>query len=222
MRLLLLSEGPRDIGDVDETSDTTPRQGAVRVLVRRVLEAEWKREIASHEIDVGVLARVHRESPESSGYERKVELAITEARTRDMTCVAIVVDRDGPANAGRIKGLEAGREQAAQKGELLAEHTALGVAVEVVEAWLLADEAALNSALSLDPPQPALPLPEGLNGRRGTLDHPKTLFRHVARRGSAALSAAYDDVPGQARLEHLETRCPSFGRFAKEVRTRCC
>jgi hypothetical protein len=221
--MLLLSEGPYDIGTRASRADHEQRQGAVRVLVRRILEEHWNRGgIAAAEIDADVLARVHKHSSDVSGYERKVHLAIVEAGLRNCTCVAVVVDRDGERNQARLSALCAGRDEAEKKGEALAQHTATGLAVETVEAWLLADEQALTRALNLNPPQQQLPAPEELDGAPGSDRHPKSVFLAIVDRSDLAPSVAYDAVAEHARIDHLERRCPlGFARFAAELRTRC-
>ena len=223
MRMLLLSEGSYDIGTRASRADHEQRQGAVRVFVRRILEEHWNRNgIAAVEIDADVLARVHEHSSDVSGHERKVHLAIVEAELRNCTCVAIVVDRDGERNQARLNALSAGRDEAEKKGEALAQHTAIGLAIETVEAWLLADEQALTRALNLNPPQQQLPAPEELDGAPGSDKHPKAVFLSIVARTEVAPSDAYDSVAELARLDHVERRCPlGFARFADQLRTRC-
>lgn len=228
MRLLLVSEGALDVGAAgrdhggaahgeDDTS-----KGAVGVLVRRVLEERLGREIQAWEIEGDVLPRVHRASESVSGYARKVQLAIEEARIRGCSSVAVVVDRDRTAGSSRLSQLREGRSLAEQQGNPLAYATALGVAVETVEAWLLADEQALNEALSLNPRAPAIPDPEGLDGGPKTESHPKNVLRKLIRSSPAAGATPYDDVAERVRLDVLQRRCRvGFAPFADEVRERC-
>ena len=119
------------------------------------------------------LPRVHRRRPTLSGYEHKVRDAIVEARISGCTAVVVVVDRDGSAVGLRLTALSAGRTQADGEGEALAKKTALGVAVETVEAWLLADETALNTALDPHPHAAMTPSPELLAGAARSEKHPK-------------------------------------------------
>ena len=228
MRLLLVSEGALDVGaagrdpggaahgEVDES------RGAVGVLVRRVLEQRFGREVQDWEIERDVLPRVHRASESVSGYPRKVHLAIEEARIRGCSSVAVVVDRDRTEGGARLSELRDGRDLAEKYENPLAYKTALGVAVETVEAWLLADEQALNEALALDPKAPAIPDPEGLGGGPKTESHPKNVLRKLIRRAGVTSAAPYDDVAERVRLDVLERRCAAgFAPFAEEVRQRC-
>ena len=220
MHLLLVSEGRRDIGGAPEGSSETPRQGAVRILVKRTLESRFERPIKDHEIETDVLPRVHERSPDVTGYERKVELAIREGEVRGCTSVAIVVDRDGSHHKKRLDQLARGRERASDLS--LADHTALGLAIETVEAWLLADVKALNEALSLDSPESMTKAPETIYGKKGTPDHPKTILQNAMGRSDLDEAAAYDGIAERADLATLEKRCPKgFKAFADELREKC-
>lgn len=228
MRLLLVSEGPLDVGTAGrgrgdpEHGEGEERRGAVGVLVRRVLADKMGREVSDWEIERDVLPRVHARSEAVSGYPRKAHLAIEEARIRGCTAVAIVVDRDRTEGGSRLAQLREGRDLAEKSGNPLAYRAALGVAVEMVEAWLLADEQALNEALGLDPKAPAIPDPEGLDGGPKTESYPKTVFRKLVERGRAVSGAPYDDVAERVRLDVLERRCKlGFAPFAEELRKRC-
>lgn len=228
MRLLLVSEGALDVGAAarggsaaEHDGGDEPR-GAVSVLARRILEKQFGRELHDWEIECDVLPRVHRASESVSGYPRKVHLAIEEAKIRGCSSVAVVVDRDRTEGGSRLGQLREGRDLAEQRDNPLAYKTALGVAVETVEAWLLADERALNEALALDPKAPAIPSPEALGGGPRTETHPKNVLRKLIQRSGAASKAPYDDIAERARLDVVERRCPiGFAPFAAELRERC-
>jgi hypothetical protein len=224
--VLIVSEGALDVGtsgrravDYDASDE---RRGAVSVLVRRLLEQKWGREVADWELERAVLPRAHHRSEEVSGYPRKVLLAITEAAARKCSSVVIVVDRDRTDGGSRLAELREGRALAEADGKPLAYRTALGVAIEMVEAWLLADEKALNEALGLAPPTPAIADPEQLDGGPRTDTYPKSVFRSLVKRGSADSGTPYDDVAARTRLDVIERRCRAgFAPFAQEVRERC-
>jgi hypothetical protein len=225
VRLLLVSEGQLDVGTSGRRQsagdDGDDRRGAVSVLVRRLLEEKLGRDVADREIEREVLPRVHARSDQVSGYPRKVLLAITEAALRGCTSVAIVVDRDRTPGGSRLAELRAGRTLAETNGVPLAYRTALGVAVEMVEAWLLADEQALNEVLRPAPPAEAISDPEQLAGGPRTDSYPKTVFRKLVERGEGP-DAPYDQVAARLRIELLERRCRvGFAPFADEVRQRC-
>jgi hypothetical protein len=233
VRIRIISEGALDHGDTFDSKyageraarraiDGEPdRKGAVTILVRRLLEEKFGRPIQEWEIESKALPRVNRRSPTLSGYEYKVRDAIVEARISGCSAVVVVVDRDGSKPGERMAALSAGRDQAKRDGEALAEKTALGVAVETVEAWLLADEVALNRALDLHPPAATTPSPELLDGAKQTEKHPKTQFHTLLRRKRREVSWPYDAVAEHVRLEVLTARCPEgFAPFAAEVKAR--
>ena len=226
MKLLLVSEGALDVGTAGRgrasREDGEERRGAVSVLVRRLLEEKFGREVSDWEIERDVLPRVHVDSGAVSGYPRKVLLAIEEASARECSSVAIVVDRDRSDGGKRLGHLREGRDMAEQQGHPLAHKTALGVAIEMVEAWLLADEQALNHALELDPKVSALTDPEGLDGGPRTEGYPKAILTKLIERRRSAGTAAYDQIAERARLDALERRCKlGFAPFAEEIRKRC-
>lgn len=215
MRVRVVSEGMLDTGD-------GIRLGAVGVLVKRLLSEKLGREVADWEIEGDRLPRTHERSQDVRGYERKVDLAIQAAAADGCSSVAIVVDRDRTAGRQRLDLLEAGRQLAVQRGDTLAERTAVGVAVETVEAWLLADERALNEALRLAPPTGSIQAPESLTGGPKTEHHPKEKLRALLERCRTEQKGSYEAVAEQVTLEQVELRCPvGFAPFAAEVRKRC-
>ncbi len=233
MKILVLSEGALDHGDTLDSKHATgraarrsidgqpDRKGAVTILVRRLLEEKLRRTIAESEIVTRALPRVNRRSTAQSGYEYKVRDAIVEARISKCSAVVIVVDRDGTSPGLRLTALAAGRALADQQGEALAGKTALGVAVETVEAWLLADETALNAALDPHPPAATTPSPELLDGAARSPKHPKTQLRSLLDRARREVSWPYDEIAEKVRLDVLAARCPAgFAPFATEVKAR--
>lgn len=147
--------------------------------------------------------------------------AIVGARIDGCTAVIVVVDRDRTRPGLRLAALKAWRTYAEQEGEALSMKTALGVAVETVEAWLIADETALNTALDLHPRAVTAPAPEQLNGAPGTDKHPKTYLRSLLARKRREVRWPYDAIAEQARLDVLAARCPEgFAPFAAEVKAR--
>ncbi|MEO7329190.1 MAG: DUF4276 family protein [Minicystis sp.] len=187
-----------------------------------MLEEKFNRPIDEWEVEGDTLPRIHDRSEDANGYERKVLRAIQAAEADGCSSVAIVVDRDRTEGRQRLAQLQAGRTKAEQQGEALAERTAIGVAIETVEAWLLADEQALNQALRLAPPVGALPAPEGLDGRAKTERHPKVVLRKLIEQQRSGVDAPYDEIAERVQLEVLEQRCSGgFATFAEEVRRRC-
>ncbi len=217
MRMLLVSEGPSDIGD-----PAGDRVGAVRQLVRRTLGRRWSREVDTGEIHTERLVRLHRrdEEVEAAGYAAKVRQMIRIAESETCTCVAIVVDRDGPRNQHRLGQLREGRDRAERDGLALALRTTIGVAIETMEAWLLADEKAINDVLCPEPPAGACD-PEELWGPKNSVQHPKARINLHVRNATKESHDPVSEVAALVRLDLLERRCArGFQPFAEELRAR--
>lgn len=203
MRVLLLSEGNTDV--TLATPDVC--EGAARVFLRRLLEEAIGRQLSEWEIDGGRLPRLHR----GHGFREKVCLAIAiHSRKDDVRSLVILIDRDGPANSDRVRLLEGGRADAEEEGYRLALNTAVGVAVEMLEAWLLADAGALEAVVQASG---AAPDPEScLN--------PKSRLKRLIEHAQISPRDAYDRLAAQAELRLVKQRCHAFERFDKEVRQR--
>jgi len=220
MRLLLASEGGRDIGRSGH--DPERHAGAVRVLVARIVGHKLGRQLKPEEVVARKLPRLHHGNGQPSGYPRKVDLAIKGAMVDGYTAVVIVVDRDRTPGRERLKSLEKGVAMARAGNCPLADRTAVGVAIETAEAWLLADEVALNAVLGLDPKWTALPDPETLGGRPGAGDHPKVVFSKALAEGTCTPQEPYTSVAEAANLDTVTARCPNgFGELRKRVVSAC-
>ncbi len=199
---LLLGEGNTDV-----TQDRSNAQGALRVLLRRLLSDSFSREVSEWEIDGGRLARLHR----GGGFAEKVRSSIAlHSRDDKIEGIAVVIDRDGEKNAKRLGLLEDGRQTASDKGHRLAERTALGVMIEMLEAWLLADTSALASVLGAS----------GAQSDPETIPDPKASLNQLIGQTGLTVTDAYDRIATMANLDALQKRCPAFERFAGEVKER--
>ncbi|MGH7272346.1 MAG: hypothetical protein ACREJ3_18105, partial [Polyangiaceae bacterium] len=188
MKLLVLGEGKNDIGD--PYADPACR-GAVTIFAQRVLQAHGVG-LADGEVHGGQLSRFHNASAGARGFDRKVTLSIAEAARRGYASVAIVVDRDGAKNAQRLSLLEKGREEAKTVGRspgtrALAARTAVGVAIETIEAWLLADGAAAKEILHPKSQVPSVN-PESLWGEKTAPSHPKNVFQRLLESATRTVS----------------------------------
>ena len=200
---MLLSEGNTDV--TFTTHAVT--QGALRVFVRRILARVWKRPITEIEIAGGKLPRLHS----GGGYKRKVKFAI-ELYSNDVhiSHLGISIDRDGEANKKRLALLRAGRDESEKEGRRLAPSTALGVAVEMLESWLLADTKALAKVLGVSG---SVPDPESIR-------NPKATLNELKNENPLSVNEIYDQLAEYADLNVVMKRCPSFKQFANEVRQR--
>ena len=221
MKLLLFGEGSTDVGHPTRGAGgigVVSRLGAIGELVRRLASEKFGREVQEWEIDCDRLPRLHH----ARGLEDKTKRAIQEAAVRGCTSVAVVIDRDRTPGNDRLDRLRGGRDELASIGIALANQTAVGVAIEAVEAWLLADEHALNDALDPEPSASGFPEPESLDGPPGSPTHPKPLFVDIVKRARRKVDDAYQAVASIADLATVRTRCQKgFGNFAEDVQARC-
>ena len=200
MKVLLFGEGNSDV-----TVDSQERQGAVSILLRKILESSGN---SDARITGARWPRIH-EKRTTSGFSQKVDAAIALANTRGADAVAIVVDRDGDRK--RLGMLQDGRKKAGERVDrpyaALAGRTAIGIAVEMLEAWLIADAGALSAVVNGDG---AMPDPESLR-------NPKEKIDELLDDAGVSVAEGYDAIAEQARLDELERRCPAFRNFAREV-----
>ena len=146
---------------------------------------------------------------------QKVRFAKRQARLNRSAAAVFVVDSEGDLK-GRMGDLAKGRKM--ESGEF---PMAIGVAHPCIEAWLLADGAAIRRACNLasNPNVPDEPesLPAPRHDRR---DNPKTALASAARAGQKELSVAGKERIAAAmnHMDLVRTRCPrSFAPFADEV-----
>ena len=216
MRILVLGEGPNDLGRSNRSGLLT-LPGDLPILIERLC-----REVEpSMAIDFKALPwksgslRAHS----GSGLHKKLELAAA-LFGRQVDAIVAVVDRDGARNRSRAEQLGKGRESV-RRQKL---SCAVGLSVETLEATLLADETALRAALD-DPSIECQPDPEKLVSRVEQSDaNPKGRLQRLIAASPVGLhgqdfTAIYAEIARHARLAVLEERCPNgFGGFALQVR----
>lgn len=214
MRILLLGEGPNDLG-LTAADGTVLLPGVVTVFVERLFN-----EVAP-EIDLELATmrwkdvRGHR----GTGFDRKLLHAFG-VYSRTLSGIVGVADRDGSRNSSRAKQLLAGAQVLADQGF----PTAVGLNVETLEATLLADEVALRTALE-DPSIGCQLDPETLISRdEASNRNPKGRLQRLiaaspAGQQSGGFTAHYAAIARHADLSVLERRCPAgFRSFAASVR----
>lgn len=203
MRVLFVGEGVTDVGG-ERHAGVVPR------LTEKVLEARVGSPVTL-KAERTPLPRFHR----SRGYEAKVVIAIKEADREGFDAITIVVDRDGQKE--RMKKLRQGADDASREVPLPA---VVGLAVETLEAWLLADEQAIRETLDCD--VPSGPDPEKLSGRPGTDLHPKDRLAKLLAADAHTQRTnieRFEAIAERADVGVIERRCKQgFAPFAKEVR----
>jgi hypothetical protein len=183
-------------------------RGAVNVLVQRIL-SEFGVEVG----DAGLEFDFWRRFPGNArvrGNDKRLELTIKDiARSRrDVAAIVVVNDADGDGPK-RLATLKAGRESANNDGVALAGQTVIGVAVQMVEAWLLGDHNEVARVLSRA---------EGGRDPEGHSD-PKAVLAEWADAGGKDLLASYDELAKQCKLAVVADRCPSFKKFIEDFRS---
>jgi len=215
VRIMFVGEGVTDVGDVrcpstmavsdrEQHESAPPQQsprGVIPILVLRSLKQGCKQSTLSFERHARHFARLH-----ARGFARKVKAAMVDARRQGVQALAIVVDRGGQKNANRLQEMELGRQQA--NADNVTIPTALGLAIEELEAWLLCDEKAIAAALGTTITE-LNPAPEGIK-------HPK---RELDRLCAPVRSdAVLESIAAKTSLDLLAKRCPrGFVPFRDEV-----
>jgi hypothetical protein len=207
MKILVYGEGPQDVGRGEDEY-----VGVVRTLVERLITECPDSSDEKITFRGRRLGRLHG----GKGFKRKARIAINEARRQGYDCVVIVIDRDGRRQKnGRLQALNDGRDEALRTAYF---PTAIGVAIETMEAWLLADERALSECLGRAVDKQ--PSPEKLSGKKGTPEHPKTRLNTLIDGDDGKLKQR---IAEQVDLPTIERRCPKgFKPFADEIRAHLC
>jgi hypothetical protein len=203
----VVGEGRTDVG-MPETSGTTitpspPNKGVVSIVVHALCGKP----------DEMLVTRRHYASLQGKTRAQKVHFAKRQAIYSPCKPAGIVfvLDSEGDLK-GRARELIDGRDR--QYPEYPA---ALGVAHPCIEAWLLADPAAVGEGLNLTQTPVAREKPEELPAPgRDRTNNPKTLLREIA--GRAISVPDKDRIAAVMDLAVLRQRCPlGFAPFAEEV-----
>lgn len=211
MSAVLYSEGALDLGS-EEPFEQGPGEGPLRVLIRAILDGcEWLH------VETRRFPRIHgdRASQGLKGNARKAYLALRSAELDGDDAVFIVVDRDGGAGAKRLDDLRRGRT--ASTGSV---PSAIGVAQEMVESWLLGDSVGWRKCFGSAAAQ--LPSdPEVQTGARGSPSYAKKVLWDLVgdRPRNETAVETYTRLARQLDWQTLAKTCHrSFKPFADEVR----
>ena len=132
--------------------------------------------------------------------------------------VLIVVDRD--ADRGRLARLQEGRFKAGDPSRCV-----IGLAVEMLEAWLLADPEAWRKVFPKIKNIPLPKKPELKWGKKESANHPKRLLQaafEACNIANSNESASYRvQLAEEMDLARLAEICPQgFGALASEIQSR--
>jgi hypothetical protein len=201
MKILVYGEGPQDMGRGEDE-----HARVVCKLVQRIVSLSCGVPERAIETTGAKLAFLSKR-----GLDGKATAAIHEADRMGFDAAVIVVDRDGNGTNGtKRKKLDDGRLDARNTTALPA---AIGVAVETMDAWLLADERALTAAMGVSVARQ--PNPETLTGKPGTVNHPKTKLDRLIVQPTTQLKT---QIAGEADLDLVAKRCPAgFAAFRADL-----
>jgi hypothetical protein len=188
MRVLVVSEGEHE------------QSGALENLLKRLGGQN-----ATFDVDRVSNNRIHALHGKGDGYFKRAVRWLLEAQKRGAEALVFLIDEDGRKE--RVTQI-----RNAQVSTLSALPRALGVAIRMFDAWMLADEGALTEVLGYQVNRQ--PDPE-------TIRDPKTACQDLLGKSSAGLAQRemYAQVAGRASLDILSERCPGgFAPFATNVR----
>ena len=198
-------EGKTDVGH--DPAPQRPTNGVVPILLHTLCDKP-KRMLVKRYAMPHMIQR-------KGGLAQKVRFAKRQARLNGSAVAVFVVDSEGDLTE-RNRELAKGR--AMESGDF---PMAVGVAHPCIEAWLLADAAAIRRALELektpDVPEHPESLPAPCRDRRS---NPKTVLSACTKQDKRELSVAEKERIAAAMndMDLVRDRCPlGFAPFAAEV-----
>ena len=208
-QLLLVGEGSDDIGGRQVEGDLVARtEGVVEILLRRLLRDKF-------EVEPQISTQVMKDLDTVKGLPKKVAAILL---TSNIDRIVVVLDRD--ARPERYLELRKGLEMVAGG----AARCVVGLAIEMLEAWLLADSKAWKTVFGKVPD--SLPArPEDLWGSKGSPGHPKVLLKAALEechclKGQDQANAKRI-LARELDLELLQASCSQgFGRLVEDIRNQ--
>ena len=191
MKVLIVGEGKSELGYRCE-------DGALPILVKRLLpvaQTPTCEQVSSNKV------KTHRPPGRGNGFEKRALAWIRYAERQGFQALVLLIDQDGCEDRH-------GQLDRAQADVRMGLSRALGVAVRTFDAWMLADEKALSSALGWVVQRQ--PKPEAI-------PDPKAVCEDLLK--GAGKGEKYAAVATEAEIAVLEDRCPrGFRPFAGRVR----
>lgn len=216
--ILVFGEGVSDIGSEDDSSNQ--RIGTIPLFVERIVCEKVGRHIPLSEMSIPMTlphVRVKKRIPGLHGFAQKVIEAAKIAASQNMDGIVVVVDSLGEAPGVRYKALQQGKDHVTDGTRI-----AIGVAVQEMEAWLLADLKALQGGMSEEAPAQLEKPPEEIRD-------PKQYFRKLyieycirmesQNKTPLSLAEMRGHVAMHADPKTLAINCPKgFGRFQENIK----
>jgi len=194
MRILIVSEGPHELGD--DSLD-----GALVTLASRLLNENVsfeRKKVSSPEV------RQHTQQGKGGRYEKRALGWIRLAEREGYDAIILVIDQDGDEERKQ-------QFDRAQDDPRFPLPRALGVAIKTFDAWMLVDEQALSDVLGMH--IDSLPNPESEGD-------PKSKCKSLRdeARSQLRLREMYAEIAKRTDMEQLKDRCPNgFAPFAQRV-----
>ncbi len=205
MRVRLVCEGNLD-GRVGRHGQC---EGAAKIILRRILSNDDAEHAAGFKFDVRKLASFTK----GGGFRRKIVEAISDAaEVGGIDALVVLVDRDKAEYDYRLAELLGGISDMEQQDSTraMAARTVAGMAIEELEAWLLADANFLTSKLG-EPK--GIPNPEEVR-------KPKERFQQLLAKQGMDRAYGYDFTASHINLVLVEKKWKAFKRFVADVRTK--
>ncbi len=146
------------------------------------------------------------------GFVRELPTFAAQVRDDGTDILVAVVDTDNSQTGERLRLLREAKDRCAALGVALC--IAEGLAVRALEAWLLADEAAVFHVFDGDRASVTFPSPERDPDPKNTLNQ----MVRVLTAGREITFASYaEEIAEAIRLEVLRRKCPHFDEFARNL-----
>ena len=194
MRVLVVSEGEHEQG------------GALENLLRRLGGKE-----AKFVFDCVRRDDIHAHHGKGPGYIKRALRWLKEAKRREMDALILLVDQDHPEYR-RSEQVREAQEYCNPKVPAFNLPRAMGVAIKMFDAWMLADEKALTEVLGCTVARQRDP---------ETIGKPKKVCERLLESGTNAMAQRkmYAEVALRLDIDILTSRCPKgFRPFAEYVR----
>jgi hypothetical protein len=196
MRVLVVSEGEHEQG------------GALENLLRRLGGKEAKLVFDRVRRD-----DIHAHHGKGPGYIKRALRWLKEAKSREMDALILLVDQDKPEYR-RSEQIREAQQYCNPKVPAFNLPRAMGVAIKMFDAWMLADEKALTEVLGCTVSRQRDP---------ETIRDPKSVCTRLLANGQnqMAQSEMYAEIAGRIDIDTLSLRCPTgfepFARYVKQV-----
>jgi len=216
-RILFVGEGVTDVGDTEVSITMSPsgssddcgckQVGVIPILTARCIGGLYGDSPPQFQRLARETRRLH-----GRGFAKKVRAAVADAIRAEADAVVFVSDRGGAKNRERLSAMQRGKEESREKGLFMP--TVVGLAIEELEAWLLADAAAVSTVSGV-PAKGATQDPE-------TIEDPKNTLRQQCEGDTSGRREwqRHEAIAQAADINALVTRCPKgFKPFHDEIRT---